>query len=393
MIGGVAGGLAQSWSIDPILVRVAFVVLCAFGGAGVVAYLVAWLVLPPDDGTLPIARRHHHDRGRIVGVALLAVGIITLINVMRPLRWWNGPDFFWPLALIFGGAAVLVLRANETEHPGDTVAAAGGTAPGSPTPGTASPDATGYDTAAQPAITPAAVPQTAWSQPRPWPTASPPWEPAARPRRRARREPSFLAPIVFSALLLFVGLAILADLANAVHVDPAVVSAVCLITIGVALFASTWFGRAHGLIALGIVLTLIGAGFASIDVPVRGGIGNREYRPAIAGDVRTKYQFGIGSLTVNLRHATFAPGTTHDVRVQLGIGKEVVLVPANVELVLKGHSGAGVVELATARRSGTGVDDETTLPVPGDAPVLRIDARVGVGLVQVFRPGDELVAR
>lgn len=48
MIGGVCGGLAEYLSVDPTVLRVIFVVTLFFGGAGAVAYLVLWLVIPEE---------------------------------------------------------------------------------------------------------------------------------------------------------------------------------------------------------------------------------------------------------------------------------------------------------------------------------------------------------
>ncbi len=45
-IGGVCGGLAEYFNVDPTLVRVIAVVLAILGGAGLVAYLLAWLIIP-----------------------------------------------------------------------------------------------------------------------------------------------------------------------------------------------------------------------------------------------------------------------------------------------------------------------------------------------------------
>jgi phage shock protein PspC (stress-responsive transcriptional regulator) len=46
IFGGVCSGLANYWNIDPTLVRVIFVILSIFGMAGVIIYLVLWIVLP-----------------------------------------------------------------------------------------------------------------------------------------------------------------------------------------------------------------------------------------------------------------------------------------------------------------------------------------------------------
>ncbi|SRR5690606_15975537 len=48
MIGGVAGGLANYFEIDPTIVRVLFVVSLFAGGAGVLAYLILWVVIPEE---------------------------------------------------------------------------------------------------------------------------------------------------------------------------------------------------------------------------------------------------------------------------------------------------------------------------------------------------------
>ena len=48
VIGGVSGGIARTLGIDPILVRVAFVILTIFGGSGIVLYLAGWLFIPED---------------------------------------------------------------------------------------------------------------------------------------------------------------------------------------------------------------------------------------------------------------------------------------------------------------------------------------------------------
>ncbi|MGN0747567.1 MAG: PspC domain-containing protein [Aristaeellaceae bacterium] len=46
LVVGVCGGLAEYLDLDPTLVRVAWVLLCAAGGSGVLAYLIAALLMP-----------------------------------------------------------------------------------------------------------------------------------------------------------------------------------------------------------------------------------------------------------------------------------------------------------------------------------------------------------
>jgi phage shock protein C len=45
-IAGVCAGLATYFGIDPMIVRVAFVILALMGGPGILLYIVLWLVMP-----------------------------------------------------------------------------------------------------------------------------------------------------------------------------------------------------------------------------------------------------------------------------------------------------------------------------------------------------------
>jgi phage shock protein PspC (stress-responsive transcriptional regulator) len=47
MLGGVCGGLGEYSGLDPVLWRVAMVALTVAGGAGVVVYLLLWVLMPP----------------------------------------------------------------------------------------------------------------------------------------------------------------------------------------------------------------------------------------------------------------------------------------------------------------------------------------------------------
>ena len=48
-VGGVAGGLGAHFDVDPVLVRVGFLISTLFSGAGLIAYVVLLAVLPYDD--------------------------------------------------------------------------------------------------------------------------------------------------------------------------------------------------------------------------------------------------------------------------------------------------------------------------------------------------------
>jgi len=48
LLGGVCGGIAEYFEIDPVLVRLLFVLLFFMGFVGIIVYLVAWLLIPEN---------------------------------------------------------------------------------------------------------------------------------------------------------------------------------------------------------------------------------------------------------------------------------------------------------------------------------------------------------
>src|SRR3954468_5378115 len=76
VIAGVAGGLGRYFSIDPVVVRIAFIVGSFFGGAGLIAYAAAWLLVPSDDGTV-----HGRDAAGVARRLGIALGMLVLVGV------------------------------------------------------------------------------------------------------------------------------------------------------------------------------------------------------------------------------------------------------------------------------------------------------------------------
>ncbi|MCT1683691.1 PspC domain-containing protein [Corynebacterium appendicis] len=46
MIAGVAGGIAETYNIDPTLVRVLFVAATLLGFSGLLIYIICWIIIP-----------------------------------------------------------------------------------------------------------------------------------------------------------------------------------------------------------------------------------------------------------------------------------------------------------------------------------------------------------
>lgn len=191
--------------------------------------------------------------------------------------------------------------------------------------------------------------------------------------------------MTLSALLILAGAAWLVDLTGIANVDVAVVFALALAVVGIALLASAWYGRARGLIALGILLAFVVAGFGVIDVPLRGGIGAPTYRPDTLAAVDSSYELAIGRMEIDLRGVDFGD-QQRSVRATVGIGDLDVLVPEGVRVVVDGHAGAGSVS-AFGRRTQTCCPTDVWRVSPGIAGggTLRIDAKVGAGTVEIKR--------
>lgn len=49
MIAGVCAGIAEYFSMDPTLIRLAWVVFCALGGSGLLVYIIAAIIIPEQE--------------------------------------------------------------------------------------------------------------------------------------------------------------------------------------------------------------------------------------------------------------------------------------------------------------------------------------------------------
>ena len=48
MLGGVCGGIAEYFDVDPTCIRLGWILFCAVGGSGIIAYIIAAIVIPQD---------------------------------------------------------------------------------------------------------------------------------------------------------------------------------------------------------------------------------------------------------------------------------------------------------------------------------------------------------
>src|SRR3990172_5389500 len=108
MIAGVAGGLGQYFRIDPVLVRIAIVVLTLATGVGLLAYIILAIVVPerPGEEDEPIVPHTSvvRDNGRqLAGYALVAFGVLVFAGNLGLYRIFD-LGRFWPILLVIAGA-------------------------------------------------------------------------------------------------------------------------------------------------------------------------------------------------------------------------------------------------------------------------------------------------
>lgn len=136
VLGGVAAGFGRYLDVDPVLVRVALVILAFAKGLGILFYLICWAIVPkeePDagvpspevDSALAGARdairtMSPTDDGRAArlafGYGLIGLGAVLLMHNLDWIRWpsWARFEVLWPLILVGMGAG-LVSRSLHKE--------------------------------------------------------------------------------------------------------------------------------------------------------------------------------------------------------------------------------------------------------------------------------------
>jgi phage shock protein PspC (stress-responsive transcriptional regulator) len=335
MVAGVSGGLGRYFDVNPVFYRVGFVVLALLGGAGILIYLAAALVIPDegqDQSIVEQALRERRSRPwRLLGLGLVMVSAIVLLS--QGHFWDDG--FAWVLLLVAG----LVLLALGPRLWSEIT--------------TVSPTAEAGQTSVPPA-------------------APPP-------------ERSFpLATAVLGALVVAAGvLGILA--AAGVDIPWAVAFAVAAGAVGVAVVAGAFLRlRVGWLIVIGALLGTAAILASTINVKLEDGIGDRSYAPTTMAAIDDPYKLGIGELDLDLSGLKLDPGITR-ITANVGIGHLLVTVPQGVAVHVDSHVDWGDSELLGNEHNGHDIDHTVERPGLPNAPLLELDLSVGAGQVEVVR--------
>jgi phage shock protein PspC (stress-responsive transcriptional regulator) len=358
VVAGVAGGLGNYFGIDPVVFRIAFVVLALAGGSGVLLYLLAWLVVPDDRGHAALSRFGHERNQKLLAAVLAGGGLLILLDQLT-----SRGDGDIPVGLVLVGIGALVLWSRRDHDGGGDDHRPGPPPPVAPRPQVepGEPVEPVEPTASFAATTETAVPLA---------------PPAARVKTPKPR--SVLVPVTLSLLAILAGGLGLAGVSAATGV------ALALLVTGVALMVGAWRGRAKWLIPLGLVLAVALAAASVIDVPVRGGSGDVTFRPLTVSDVHTPYRLAAGNLVVDLS-ALHLDGATLTVVASVAAGHLDVIVPAGAAVQVDAHAGAGDLDLLGRHWDGLDVGRQVSEPGAPDAGLLVLRPRVGAGGVEVRR--------
>jgi phage shock protein PspC (stress-responsive transcriptional regulator) len=401
-IAGVCAGLADRLGVDVSLVRLGAVVLAVFTPVGLIAYLVAWAVVPerrPDEPRVVAPPADLPRLGRIPLWLLVLCGV-ALAWALSDGSWWS----WWPngpvLALALVGLGVwLLVRDDDDDRPPTTG--------GSPAPGTPEDSEAGNlntlgvhgttldDGFAQTLdASEGAGPPGEFSPP-----VSPWWSgaetdaqggaavSAGRPASSERSRRSHVALAFIGLLLIGAGLAWLLYVLDVATLSLRDGLAAGLVIVGLGLVVAAWWGRAWSLAVLGVLFASTIAIADVIDVPFDAGTGDRTVVVDTRADLADTHELFAGTLTLDLRRAPLVDGTT-TMEAAVGMGKLRVIVPRDASVEIDARVKAGNIDGALAPSPDEGgVDLHETFAAGERArvPDLRLDLQVGIGEMEVDR--------
>jgi phage shock protein PspC (stress-responsive transcriptional regulator) len=350
VVAGVASGLGDYFGVDPVIFRILFVVLAVAGGAGFLLYALAWVLIPSASSAVSVGERALGRAGgrisTVVGIALLAAGAVWLVS---GAGIWD-PGIVWAIALIAIG--VILLKEDEKRAPPPS----GPPPPPGPAAGGAPPDDT----------TTAIAPPPAMAVARP-------------PKQR-----SYLGRLTIGIALLVLGATSILDNLGAFDASIEDYIALGVATIGAGLIVGAWRGRSRGLIVLGILLLPLLFVASLVDVPLRGGVGDRVFRPLSAAAASGEYRMGAGEMRIDLTSlGNDEEGI--DVIASIGAGTMRILVPEGRRVTVDGHAGAGRIEIFGRADDGVDVDLDHSTGNDTSTGEIHIDIDIGLGEVTVQR--------
>jgi hypothetical protein len=203
----------------------------------------------------------------------------------------------------------------------------------------------------------------------------------------ARRSRSRLGRFTLSLGLLVVGVLAIVHIAG-VHVPFSVYAASVLGVIGLGLVIGAWFGRARGLIPLGVILSLLaalGAGVSGRVPDMAHGNGDLSLTPATVSGIEDDYHHNFGDFTLDLRNVDFTGADKH-VTITQNAGDLTVLLPPNVNATVHAKLNAGDAKVFGSKWGGLGTARRDVVDNGGPGGgMLTLDITQNLGDLEVHR--------
>jgi phage shock protein PspC (stress-responsive transcriptional regulator) len=319
LVGGVCAGLGRYFDVDPILFRIGAVVLVFVGGAGLLAYLAALLLIPSEDSPAA-AEGTPPGRNRWLVIA----GLIVLLCISFPFLLGGGvllAGLAIPFALLVA-AGVLVWWFVSGEGP------------------------------------------------------------AGEAGDVAKRAALGIGLLLVCGLIAIGG-------AWAAAAGGETIVAIAVIAAGAAILAGAFLRPVRLLVLPALALALSAGTVSAAGIDLDGGVGERDYRPASALDLRDTYELGMGELIVDLRQTDLPPGDV-PLKIDLGVGEARVIVPEDVCVATDAKVGVGEIRTFDQHNEGVDVDYDDLPDAAPSTTRLLVKADVGVGALRIGQSGTDL---
>lgn len=396
-LGGVSAALGLRYGIDPIIVRVVFVIATVYGGSGVLLYLLGWLLFPKEDPVL----------GRRSPALLLSAALIVLIfPAMFTLAYAMG---LVGCVASLGCLYLLHRSVGEPQFGPATAQAASADSntwvyPGAPESG--APRETGpvsreNPAAREDATTVSSEETTASPVPEPSPvrTQPPSWDPLATapfawdlPEPGEPHEPAEPEPVEWNRRwITYATLGIALIVAGGLVLDgqslPTALAA-SLGVLGAGMVIGSFIRGGRGLI--GVAIPLGAAVMVFSVLPFEGpwrGMGTISETPQVVEAVKPWYELSLGDITLDMTTLRFADdGPVHST-VRVAAGSVIVHVPNNADVFVRCSAGLGDLHCLQGKREGQRVAQSVEDLGP-DGPGggrIELDLKVSTGSVEVIR--------
>lgn len=380
-LAGVSAGIGARYGIDPVLIRIGFVLLTFYGGSGLVLYLLGWLLLPKESEAANDATSS--TPARSTSESTPAPVATVLVVLLLPLMLFWVQSFAGLAGLLAGFAALYLLhrhyadRGNAVLRQGEAPAAASaGSAessnapidPGTPVdPGTAeashSDPQQPSDPQHAPHWDPLGTAEFAWDLPEP---------PAREPAEPEKPGRPWISVATVLLALAVAGLSFLAGQRLAVT------TALALAVVGAGMIVGSFRGAGRGLIGVAIPLGAIALLLSALGSNPMGRTAElHNIQPDNAAQLAPSYEAPAGGFDIDLTGLPEGEAQPARTKVWSGVGDVVVRVPAEADVTAGCRTRVGTVDCLGRNGASAGADGNTTR----DAEDVGADGRGGGRIV------------